>query len=47
MEAHEQDSVHHIHLTTEMVVQLQQEITVLKEENELMLRKTGKQSKRI
>ena len=36
IEAHEQDSVHHLHLTTEMVIQLQQEVAALKEENEML-----------
>ena len=35
-EAHEQDSVHHLHLTTKMVIQLKQEVAVLKEENEML-----------
>ena len=36
MEAHEQDSVHHLNLTIEKVIQLQQEVTVLREENEVL-----------
>ena len=34
IEAHEQDGIHHLHLTKEMVIQLKQEVAVLKVENE-------------
>ena len=47
MEAHEQDSVHHLHLTTEMAIQLQQEMAVLKEENEILAVETREEGEAI